>query len=1118
MIKSLKKNDIRTTPFTAAKKWNPQNKLHKDLILWQSGSVSGSLSLTFKEYNDGTVAPYTYISSAIALQQQQDDFLRFREGVNLSGSISPTGSFYYDPVLSEKNLDGTYKTVLYATTKHLFYKESQDPSKIFGLESLDSSNVNRSLPNKISTFNIPQNKFGEKVIPKSVAIKHEIQGQTYNVVDDGNSNLVINDKTFINNQDANIDKIPANIILNTADKNNTISTVYDGSPKTVTATTNPSNLSYYITYNGSTTPPTDAGTYTIVATIDDNFYTGTINGTFIIQKAAATITISNVSQIYDGNPKSVTVVTVPSTLNRTVTYNGSTTPPTNVGKYNVVVTINDINYQGTQTVELNITGNSSTISAPNFSKTYGDADFTIPLNTKSNGSVSYTITSGPGTVNNGKIKITGVGTIGVTINQAASGNYAAASTTCSITVNTKSLTVTGITASDKVDDGNTTATLNTTKVNLIGLVTYSSGTKAKDVVTLDVTSATGTFSDPDAGEGKTVTVSGLTLSGADESKYNLVQPTTTAAIKANSASGTINISDATVVYDGSPQRLSVSVSNTTIPIKITYKNQLGTILRVDRLYNSQLTEISGNYPINTSVYNVVAELDTSVPTATSYTVTTKTVKLNIVSIKGDITFGPNIFYYDGKSKPVTTLSVTPPNKNLIITYNGSTTPPTNVGTYTVNVKFEDPNIFYNNTVTLSIIEIPTNNCGTEIVNKPGYPQYQKNIIDLTSAVGTVNFLYSVGRGASQFTIEYPLNSNKFVFDSGLRSKDIAVGTDIDDYVDSKKTVTVTGGGIPVNNTPISFNKDKTGINSDDGQNYDKCLVTVYSPTNNNTWNCSVSCVNAAPAVIQPLPGINDLYIPFVDVFVSYPVYANAGSGFNLNKLVGELENEGKLGRLSLYEFDGILNILSNNYRSTFQFNEDYVLVDTVTNIKVIVTYKSDSNTVTINLKYKRLGDSLENMIDRGALVVDCHWFKYKGTKASFEPEDAKTQLLGQISSDDFKDTFLSPRSSVTNGEIQRSLLKSFVNLAIKNTSINNVRFEFKPDEMVIYDEYNNPTIIKSDTLYTRGMGLQDAEGILNDGLIYINPTDQVVEIVYPAICQPINFGSDQRQLGPRLRN
>jgi hypothetical protein len=1099
MIKSLKKNDIRTTPFTAAKKWNPQNKLHKDLILWQSGSVSGSLSLTFKEFNDGTVPPYTYISSAISLQQQEEDFLRFREGVNLSGSISPTGSFYYDPVLSEKNLDGTYKTVLYATTKHLFYKESQDPTKIFGLESLDSSNVNRSLPNKISTFNIPQNKFGEKVIPKSVAIKHEIQGQTYNVVDDGNSNLVINDKTFINNQDVNIDKVAANITLNISAGTYD----YDSDPYEITATTKPTNLSYIVTYNGSTTPPTNAGTYTVVATINDNFYQGSVTDTFTIEQLSATITLSNLAQTYDGTPKSVTVSTTPSTLNRTVTYDGSTTPPTNVGAYTTLVAINDVNYKGLKSGRLVISGKSSTISAPNFSKTYGDADFTIPLNTNSNGSVSYTITSGPGTVNNGKIKITGVGTIGVTINQAASGNYAADSTTCSITVNTKSLTVTGITASDKVIDGNPNATLNTSKVNLIGLVTYSSGTKAKDDVILDVASATGTFSDSSSGEDKVVTISGLTISGTDSSKYTLIQPTTTAAIKANSASGTINISDTTVVYDGSPQRLSVSVNNTTIPIKITYKNQLGTILRVDRLYNSQLTEISGNYPIDASVYNVIAELDTSVPTATRYTVTTKTVKLNIVSIKGNITFGPNIFYYDEKPKPVATLSVTPPNKNLIITYNGSTTPPTNKGTYTVNVKFEDPNIFYNNTVTLSIIEIPTENCGTEIVNKPGYPQYQKNIIDLGSTVGTVNFLYSVGRGASQFTIEYPLNSNKFVFDSGLRSKDIAVGTD-----------TVTGGGIPVNNTPISFNKDKTGINSDDGQNYDKCLVTVYSPTNDNTWNCSVSCVNAAPAVIQPLQGINDIFVPFVDVFVSYPVYANAGSGFNLNKLIGELEKEGDLGRLSLYEFDGILNILSNNYRSTFQFNKDYVLVDTVTNIKVIVTYKSDGKTATINLKYKRLGDSLESLIRTSSLVVDCHWFKYKGTKASFDVEDAKTQLIGQISSDKFKDTFLSPNSTITNGEKQRSLLKEFVNLAITNTSIDNVRFEFlsTSDEINIY---TNPiTIFKFNTLLDQDNSLlRDAEGILNDGLIYINPTDQVVEIVYPAICQPINFGSDQRQLG-----
>jgi hypothetical protein len=1111
MIKSLKKNDIRTTPFTAAKKWNPQNKLHKDLILWQSGSVSGSLSLTFKEYNDGTVAPYTYISSAIALQQQQDDFLRFREGVNLSGSISPTGSFYYDPVLSEKNLDGTYKTVLYATTKHLFYKESQDPSKIFGLESLDSSNVNRSLPNKISTFNIPQNKFGEKVIPKSVVITHEIQGQTYNVVDDGNSNLVVSDKTFINNQDANIDKIPANIILNTADKNNTISTVYDGSPKTVTATTNPSNLSYYITYNGSTTPPTDAGTYTIVATIDDNFYTGTINGTFIIEKAAATITISNVSQIYGGNPKSVTVVTVPSTQNRTVTYNGSTTPPTNVGKYNVVVTINDINYQGTQTVELNIAGNSSTISAPDFSKTYGDADFTIPLNTNSNGSVLYTITSGlgtVGTVNNGKIKIIGVGTIVVTITQSASGNYAAATTNCTITISQKPLTVTGITAADKVQNASSLATVNTTNAVLQGIIPKPNGNGTLDVVTLGGT-AVGAFSDSSPGEGKTVTISGLTISGADASKYTVVQPTTTAAIKASSANGTITMTSATVIYNGNPQSLGVTI-DPNIPIKITYIRGDGQILRVDRLYQNQITSASGySYPKDIGIYNVTAELDNSIPTVIKYTVTTVTATLEIKPIQGNVTFGPNIFYYDGKPKPVATLSVTPPNKNLIITYNGLTTVPSAIGPYAVNVKFEDPNIFYNNTVTLSIIEIPTNNCDTNIINKLGYPQKQKNIIDLTSAVGKVNFNYSVGLGASQFTIEYPLNSGIEVYNSGLRSGDYNVGTSVTDYV-SGQSVTVTG---IQNNPQISFDKDKKG--SLNGIDNDKCLITVYSPTNNNTWNYSISCVNASAPVIQPLPGINDLYIPFIDVFTSYSSYANSRSGDNLKNLIPSLKAKvldgmSSPGLLSPYEYDGIINIINNNSTNLFVLNTDTTLVDTTTNIKVIVLYKSIGKQTTINLRYKRLGDSLDSMINRGALLVDCHWFRYNGTNVLFDVDDAKAQLISQINSDEFKDTFLSPRSSVTNGEIQRSLLESFVNLAIKNTPIDNARFEFKTDKMVIYDEQNNPTIIKSDTLYTPGRGLQDAEGILNDGLIYINPTEQIVEIIYPAICQPIKFGSDAR--------
>jgi hypothetical protein len=1100
MIKSLKKNDIRTTPFTAAKKWNPQNKLHKDLILWQSGSVSGSLSLTFKEYNDGTVAPYTYISSAIALQQQQDDFLRFREGVNLTGSISPTGSFYYDPVLSEKNVDGTYKTVLYATTKHLFYKESQDPSKIFGLESLDSSNVNRSLPNKISTFNIPQNKFGEKVIPKSVVIKHEIQGQTYSVVDDGNSNLVVSDKTFINNQDVNIDKVAANITLNilpgTYD--------YDGDPYEITATTKPTNLSYIVTYNGSTTPPTNAGTYTVVATINDNFYQGSITGTFTIEQLSTTITLSNLTQTYDGNPKPVTVSIPLTNINYTVTYNGSTTPPTNAGTYNVVVTINDPNYQGTETATLTVAPQTLSITTQCPSKTYGDDDFTIPVNSVSNGSISYIINSGPATIVNGKIHITGVGTLTVTINQAASGNYSAASVNCSaITISPKPLTVTGITAADKIYNGDITATLNTSNAALQGVIKYPNGTS--DNVTLNVGSALGEFLSDSVGEGKTVTVSGLTISGTDASKYTLIQPTTTAAIKASGASGTITMNSATVTYNGTPQSLNVTI-DPNIPIKITYTSGNNVITEV-KLYKSITTISSGQYPKDIGKYNVTAELDTTVKTPIKYTVSTVNSTLDIISQISSVEFGPNIFYYDGQQKQLQILSTTPNNLKLNLTYIGFVnTFPIEVGTYNVKV-FSDLNFAYNQTKTLIIKSIPTNSCGSNIKNETVNQQYQKNIIDLTSAIGKVNFNYSVGTGASQFTIEYPLNSGNIIYNSGLRSGDYKVGESVTDYV-SKNKVNVTGIQNPENNAQISFDKDKKGTLN--GIDNDKCLITVYSPTNNNTWNYSISCVNVAPPVVQPLPTIKDIYIPFINVFSSHTNTSDSQSGSKLANLIPSLKTKVLDGLLSPYEYDGIINIINNNNSKNFVLNKDTTLVDTTTNVKVIVNYTSNGEQTTINLTYKRLGNSLDNMIDRTPLVVDCHWFRYKGTKVAFDVEDAKTQLISQINSDSFNDTFQSPRSSVTNGQIQKSLLKSFVNFAVKNASIDNSRFEFQPDKMVIYDEYNNPTTITSDNLYTPGMGLSDAEGILNDGLVYINSTQQIVEIIYPAICQPIKFGSDER--------
>ena len=85
--------------------------------------------------------------------------------------------------------------------------------------------------------------------------------------------------------------------------------------------------------------------------------------------------------------------------------------------------------------------------------------------------------------------------------------------------------MTGVTASDKVYDGTTTAKIDASAAVLQGV-------QPGDVVTLNSSAASGTFSSKNVGTGITVQIAGLTLAGADAGNYTLTQPTTTANITA----------------------------------------------------------------------------------------------------------------------------------------------------------------------------------------------------------------------------------------------------------------------------------------------------------------------------------------------------------------------------------------------------------------------------------------------------------------------------------------------------------------------------------------------------------------------------------------------------------
>jgi hypothetical protein len=118
-------------------------------------------------------------------------------------------------------------------------------------------------------------------------------------------------------------------------------------------------------------------------------------------------------------------------------------------------------------------------------------------------------------------------------------------------INARTLTVTGITASNKPYDGNTNATLDTTGAALSGVV-------AGDIVTLNTSVAVGAFVNANVGSGKTVNINGLTLGGASAANYTLTIPppqaTATASITAWTLTGfyqpvTMTASTALPVYN-----------------------------------------------------------------------------------------------------------------------------------------------------------------------------------------------------------------------------------------------------------------------------------------------------------------------------------------------------------------------------------------------------------------------------------------------------------------------------------------------------------------------------------------------------------------------------------------
>ncbi len=219
---------------------------------------------------------------------------------------------------------------------------------------------------------------------------------------------------------------------------------YTGTARTATATTTPGGLAVNITYDGSATAPVNAGSYAVVATVNDANYSGSASGTLVVSKAAASVTLGSLAQTYTGTVRAATATTTPSGLAVNITYDGSATAPVNAGSYAVVATVNDANYSGSASGTLVVSEAIATVTLNDLAQTYTGTARTATATTTPGGLAVNITYDGSATapVNAGSYAV--VATVNdANYNGSASGTLVVSKATATVTLGSLTQTYSG---------------------------------------------------------------------------------------------------------------------------------------------------------------------------------------------------------------------------------------------------------------------------------------------------------------------------------------------------------------------------------------------------------------------------------------------------------------------------------------------------------------------------------------------------------------------------------------------------------------------------------------------------------------------------------------------------
>lgn len=301
-----------------------------------------------------------------------------------------------------------------------------------------------------------------------------------------------------------VQKAPAVVTLTAA----TLSQTFTGGPRSVSYTTSPPGLSATLTYNGQANAPVNAGTYTVVATINDPSYQGSMTGSLVVEKAPqalnfaalpdryvtqtlalsasggasgqpvvfevtegpatlgqgnvlsfsgsgrvtiratqsgsanfnaatpvsqsfqvtrfpATLTLSQLNQVYTGAPAPVTVTTNPPGLNVGLLYDGTNDVPVEPGSYSIIAFVQEEQYEGDINATLVIAKAPQVINFPAPPSVNALQSVSLSATGGPTGNpVTFEVFNGPGLITGGnQLSFTAAGNVVVRARQAGNARY-----------------------------------------------------------------------------------------------------------------------------------------------------------------------------------------------------------------------------------------------------------------------------------------------------------------------------------------------------------------------------------------------------------------------------------------------------------------------------------------------------------------------------------------------------------------------------------------------------------------------------------------------------------------------------------------------------------------------